>query len=66
LLVAGDVLFREGVGRWDLPGGDGPLLFDGIRKKIFPLDPATLVLPGHGPQTTVGHEIAWNPYVGRS
>ena len=63
VLVAGDVLFREGVGRWDLPGGDGPLLFEGIRKKIFPLPPETRVLPGHGPETTVGHELQWNPYV---
>lgn len=66
LLVAGDVLFHEGVGRWDLPGGDGPLLFEGIRKKIFPLEPVTRVLPGHGPETTVGHEVEWNPYVQRS
>jgi len=63
LLVAGDVLFREGVGRWDLPGGDGPLLLEGIRKKIFPLPADTRVLPGHGPETTVGHELEWNPYV---
>jgi glyoxylase-like metal-dependent hydrolase (beta-lactamase superfamily II) len=63
LLVGGDVLFREGVGRWDLPGGDGPLLFDGIRKKLFTLDAPTRVLPGHGPETTIGHEIEWNPYV---
>jgi glyoxylase-like metal-dependent hydrolase (beta-lactamase superfamily II) len=62
-LIGGDVLFCEGVGRWDLPGGDGPLLFDGIRKKIFTLDPATVVFPGHGPSTTVGHERANNPYV---
>jgi glyoxylase-like metal-dependent hydrolase (beta-lactamase superfamily II) len=62
-LIGGDVLFFEGVGRWDLPGGDGPLLFDGIRKKIFTLDPATVVFPGHGPATTVGHEVANNPYV---
>ena len=62
-LIGGDVLFREGVGRWDLPGGDGPLLFDGIRKKVFALDPETIVLPGHGPETSVGYEIENNPYV---
>ncbi|MEI8292463.1 MAG: MBL fold metallo-hydrolase [bacterium] len=62
LLVAGDVLFREGVGRWDLPSGDGPLLFEGIRKKIFTLDPSTRVLPGHGPETTIGHELLHNPF----
>lgn len=63
-LVGGDVLFRGGVGRWDLPGGDGPLLFEGIRTKIFALPEETVVLPGHGPETTVGHERASNPYVG--
>jgi glyoxylase-like metal-dependent hydrolase (beta-lactamase superfamily II) len=63
-LVGGDVIFREGVGRWDLPGGDGPLLFDGIREKIFTLEPDTIVLPGHGPATSVGHERSNNPYVG--
>lgn len=64
-LIGGDVLFREGVGRWDLPGGDGPLLFEGIRKKILTLDPSTRVLPGHGPATTVDHEARNNPYVGQ-
>jgi len=64
ILVGGDVLFRGGVGRWDLPGGDGPLLFEGIRTKIFSLKPDTIVLPGHGPATTVGEEQASNPYVG--
>ncbi len=64
VMVGGDVLFRGGVGRWDLPGGDGELLFDGIRKKVFALDDATVVLPGHGPATTVGHEKQTNPYVG--
>ena len=62
-LIGGDVLFREGVGRWDLPGGNGPLLFAGIREKLFPLDPATVVFPGHGPATTIGHERNHNPYV---
>jgi len=63
-LIGGDVLFRGGVGRWDLPGGDGPLLREGIRRKIFPLDPATVICPGHGPNTTVGLEKQTNPYVG--
>lgn len=63
-LIGGDVLFREGVGRWDLPGGDGPLLFTGIRQKLFSLDPQTVVFPGHGPTTTIGHEAGHNPYVG--
>ena len=62
-MIGGDVLFRDGVGRWDLPGGDGPLLFRGIREKLFPLPEETVVLPGHGPATTIGHERLCNPYV---
>jgi len=64
VLIGGDVLFRGGVGRWDLPGGDGELLFDGIRRKVFQLDDDVVVLPGHGPATTVGFEKEHNPYVG--
>ena len=63
VLIGGDVLFRGGIGRWDLPGGDGELLVRGIRGKIFPLPEATVVLPGHGPATTVGEEKASNPFV---
>jgi glyoxylase-like metal-dependent hydrolase (beta-lactamase superfamily II) len=63
VLVGGDVLFRGGVGRWDLPGGDGDLLGRGIREKIYSLPDATVVLPGHGPATTVGEEKASNPFV---
>jgi glyoxylase-like metal-dependent hydrolase (beta-lactamase superfamily II) len=63
VLIGGDVLFRGGVGRWDLPGGDGELLVRGIREKIFPLPEPTVVLPGHGPATTVGEERATNPFV---
>ena len=63
VLVGGDVLFSGGVGRWDLPGGDGPLLFEGIRKKLYPLDAAVRVFPGHGPETTIGVERETNPFV---
>lgn len=63
IVIGGDVLFRGGVGRWDLPGGDGPLLFEGIRSKLFALPSGTVVLPGHGPATTIGEEKATNPYV---
>ncbi|MDX2079756.1 MAG: MBL fold metallo-hydrolase [Terrimicrobiaceae bacterium] len=63
VLVGGDVLFAGGVGRWDLPGGDAELLFAGIREKVFRLPESTIVLPGHGPATTVGRERATNPYV---
>lgn len=63
LLVGGDVLFGGGIGRWDLPGGDGELLCRGIREKVFVLPESTVVLPGHGPATTVGEEKATNPFV---
>lgn len=63
ILIGGDVLFRGGIGRWDLPGGDGDLLVRGIREKIFVLPDATTVMPGHGPSTTVGEEKAGNPFV---
>lgn len=63
VIVGGDVLFREGVGRWDLPGGDKDLLFDGIRRKLLPLDDAVTVLPGHGPSTTIGWERRNNPFL---
>ena len=62
-LVGGDVLFAGGVGRWDLPGGDGELLFRGIKTKLFPLDDDVTVLPGHGPTTTIGEERRTNPFV---
>ena len=63
LLIGGDVLFASGVGRWDLPGGDGELLFHGIKKKLFPLGDDVVVLPGHGPATTIGEERRTNPFV---
>jgi hydroxyacylglutathione hydrolase len=63
VLVGGDVLFAGGVGRWDLPGGDGELLFQGIREKLFPLGDSITVLPGHGPPTTLGQERRTNPFV---
>lgn len=64
LLIGGDVLFAGGVGRWDLPGGDGELLFRGIKSKLFPLGDNITVLPGHGPPTTLGRERLTNPFVG--
>jgi len=63
LLIGGDVLFAGGVGRWDLPGGDVDLLFEGIKKKIFPLGDNVTVLPGHGPPTKIGTERRTNPFV---
>ena len=66
VLFGGDVLFASGVGRWDLPGGDGPLLFKGIREKVFALPDDITVLPGHGPATKIGIERRTNPYVGEN
>ena len=66
VLFGGDVLFASGVGRWDLPGGDGPLLFRGIKEKLFPLGDDVTVLPGHGPATKIGIERETNPYVGET
>jgi hydroxyacylglutathione hydrolase len=63
LLIGGDVLFAGGVGRWDLPGGDSDLLFQGIRQKLFPLGDNVTVLPGHGPPTKIGTERRTNPFV---
>ncbi len=65
LLIGGDVLFRGGIGRWDLPGGNGELLLQGIRTKVMPLPDETVVLPGHGPSTTIGVEKATNPFLRR-
>lgn len=62
-LIGGDVLFAGGVGRWDLPGGDGELLFSGIREKLYSLGDEITVLPGHGPVTTIGAERRGNPFV---
>jgi len=63
LLVGGDVLFAGGVGRWDLPGGSKEELIAGIRRDLFPLPDDTVVYPGHGPETTIGHEKRTNPYL---
>jgi len=64
IIFGGDVLFRDGIGRFDFPGSDGRLLFDGIRRKLFTLSSDTIVYPGHGPVTTIGHEKRSNPFVG--
>lgn len=61
--VVGDALFAGGVGRWDLPGGDFDVLAKSIREQIYTLPDETVVLPGHGPRTTVGEEKEGNPFV---
>lgn len=62
-LFSGDVLFRLGVGRTDLPGGRERDLFDSIQGKLFKLDDEVKVYPGHGPRTSIGFERERNPYV---
>lgn len=62
IALVGDTLFRQGVGRTDLPGGDGDLLIQGIREKLLVLSSATKLLPGHGPTTTPAEEVS-NPYL---
>jgi glyoxylase-like metal-dependent hydrolase (beta-lactamase superfamily II) len=65
VLLAGDTLFRRGVGRTDLWGGDWDQLEASIQSRLYPLDGRTLVIPGHGPATTLGEEAAQNPFVRR-
>ncbi|MBX6315171.1 MAG: MBL fold metallo-hydrolase [Isosphaeraceae bacterium] len=65
-VFGGDVLFAGSVGRVDFPGGSGARLLDGIRAKLFTLPDGTLILPGHGPPTTIGAERRTNPFVGES
>lgn len=62
-VVAGDVLFRGSVGRTDIPLGDHATLIASITKELLPLGDDTLVLPGHGPNTTIGAERASNPFL---
>jgi glyoxylase-like metal-dependent hydrolase (beta-lactamase superfamily II) len=61
--IVGDCLFRGSVGRTDLPGGDFPTLEKSIRERIYTLPDETVVICGHGPETTVGLEKAHNPFV---
>jgi len=62
-LVSGDVLFAGSIGRTDLPGGDHAAMQRSLRERVLPLADDTLVLPGHGPLTTIGDERATNPYL---
>jgi glyoxylase-like metal-dependent hydrolase (beta-lactamase superfamily II) len=64
-LVAGDTLFRDSIGRTDLPGGDGRQIIRSIREKLMPLPDDTLVIPGHGDTTTIGREKQFNYFLQR-
>ncbi|WP_066566322.1 MBL fold metallo-hydrolase [Snodgrassella sp. CFCC 13594] len=63
LLIAGDVLFRESIGRTDFPQGNHADLLRNIREKLWKLPDETQVIPGHGPMTTIGHEKRHNPFL---
>ena len=63
LLLAGDTLFAGSVGRTDLPGGDSRMLIHSIKDKLLPLSDDTVVIPGHGPRTTIGDERESNPFL---
>lgn len=62
-MLGGDVLFRESVGRTDLPGGDPDTLVSSIQNKLYKLPDETVVYPGHGEPTTIGYEKKNNPFV---
>ena len=62
-LVAGDTLFRDSIGRTDLPGGDGRQILRSIHEKLMPLPDDAVVIPGHGPNTTIGREKQFNPFL---
>jgi hydroxyacylglutathione hydrolase len=63
LLIAGDTLFAGSVGRTDLPGGDTQTLIRSIQEKLLSLPDSTKVVPGHGPNTTIGNERESNPFL---
>ncbi len=63
LLLAGDTLFAGSIGRTDLPGGDGRQILRSLHDRLMTLEDETRVIPGHGPETTIGEERATNPFL---
>lgn len=63
LLIAGDTLFAGSIGRTDLPGGDGRAILRSLRDRLLILPDTTRVVPGHGPETTIGRERESNPFL---
>lgn len=62
-LIGGDVLFKQSIGRTDLPFGNHQDLINNIKKKLWPLPKEVIVYPGHGEPTTIGEEMATNPFL---
>lgn len=62
-VITGDALFQGSIGRTDLPGGDYDTLIHSIRTRLLTLPPETIVYPGHGDPSTIGNEIAGNPFL---
>ena len=62
-LFTGDTLFRESIGRTDLPGGDYSWIMRSILDHLVPLGDDVRVYPGHGPESTIGHEVLYNPFI---
>jgi len=65
VLFSGDTLFREDIGRYDLPTGDGKVLVESINSKLMLLEDQVVVYPGHGAPTTIGHERDNNRYINK-
>ena len=63
MLFTGDTLFRESIGRTDLPGGDYSWIMKSILERLLPLEPQTEIMPGHGSKSTIGHEALYNPFI---
>ena len=63
VVFTGDTLFCQSIGRFDFPGASGSQLLNSIHTKLMVLPDSTIVYPGHGPQTTIGDERRWNPFL---
>ena len=63
ILISGDTLFEESIGRTDFPTGSTSELINSVKEKLFCLPDETIVYPGHGELTTIGHEKLYNPFI---